>query len=191
MQFKKETPLYSYEVQRKGGEDILYINYFGAPFVPSISDYPEIMERTIDVLIENQNVSRIVFVQQKNYNYDFKETGLLLEIAQLYVYFVRQERVLSQKKLITNCEQFFSQRYNDIFSFLFLLKQDPISAYSELKKIIIEAKIFLEKIDLHYKTDQKNYINFLEKLFGLLEKTKLIQEVFTYNYIYKKWGRDI
>ena len=33
--------------------------------------YPEIMERTVDMLIENPGVSRIVFVQQKNYNYDF------------------------------------------------------------------------------------------------------------------------
>ena len=191
MQFKKETPLYSYEVQRKAGEDIVYINYLGAPFVPSISDSPEIMERTIDVLIENQNVSRIVFVQQKNYNYDFKETGLLLEIAQLYVYLVRQERVLSQEKLITNCEQFFSQRYNSIFSFLFLLKQDPISAYSELKKIIIEAKIFLDKVDVHCKTDQTNYVNFLEKLFSLIEKTKLIQAVFPYLDNYQKGNREI
>ncbi len=191
MQFNKDSKLYSYEVQRKGGEDIIYINYLGAPFVPSLSDSPEIMERTIDVLIENQNVSRIVFVQQKNYNYDFKETGLLLEIAQLYVYFVRQERVLSQNKLITNCEQFFSQRYNDVFSFLFLLKQDPIAGYSELKKIIIEAKIFLEKVDTHCKTDQAHYINFLEKLFGLLEKTKLIQSIFPYLGDYKKGSREI
>ena len=191
MQFKKETPLYSYETQREGGEDVIYINYLGAPYVPSLSDSPEVMERTINSIIENPNVSRIVFVQQKNYNYDFKETSFLLEIAQLYVYFVKQERVLSQEKLVTNCEQFFSQRYNDIFSFLFLLKQDPIASYSELKKIIIEAKIFLEKVDLKCKTDQISYINFLEKLFELLEKTKLIQSVFPYFENYQKGDREI
>jgi len=191
VQFKEGTKLYSYEVQREGGEDIIYINYLGAPYVPSLSDYPEIMERTIDALIENPNVSRIVFVQQKNYNYDFNETSLLLEIAQLYVYFVRQERILSQEKLITNREQFFSQRYNDIFSFLFLLKQDPIAAYSELKKIIIEAKIFLGKIDIQSKTDQTNYIHFLERIFKLFEKTKLIQSVFPYLENYQKGDREI
>src|SRR3989344_4961827 len=102
MQFKEGSPLYSYEVQREGGEDILYINYLGAPFVPSLADSPKIMERTIDVLIENPNVSRIVFVQQKNYNYDFKETSFLLEIAQIYVHLVKQEKILSQEKLVTN-----------------------------------------------------------------------------------------
>ena len=81
MQFKKGDPLYSHRIQREGGEDILYINYLGAPFVPSLEDSAEVMERTIDTLMENPNVSRIVFVQQKNYNYDFNETSILLEIA--------------------------------------------------------------------------------------------------------------
>ena len=191
MQFKEGTKLYSYEVEREGGEDIIYINYVGAPYVPSLSDSPEIMERTIDSLIENPNVSRIVFVQQKNYNYDFNETSLLLEIAQLYVYFVRQERILSQEKLITNREQFFSQRYNDIFSFLFLLKQDPIAAHSELKKIMIEAKIFLGKVDIQSKIDQTNYIHFLEKIFKLFEKTKLIQSILPHLENYQKGNREI
>ena len=191
MQFSKENKLYSYEVQRKGGEDIIYINYLGAPYVPSISEHPDVMERTIDVLMENPNVSRVVFVQQKNYNYDFKETGLLLEIAQLYVYLVKQEKVLSQEKLITNREEFFTKRYNDVFSFLLLLKQDPIAAYSELKKIIIQAKIFLDKTIKESKTDVVNYIHFLEKIFELLEKTKLIQSVFPYLGDYQRGDREI
>ena len=123
MQFKEGAALYSYEVQREGGEDILYVNYLGAPFVPSISDYPKVMGRTVDALMENPNVSRIVFVQQKNYNYDLKETSLLLEIAQLYVYLIKQEKILSQEKLVSGYEQFFAKRYNDVFQFLFLLRR--------------------------------------------------------------------
>ncbi|RLG15918.1 hypothetical protein DRN69_02295 [Candidatus Pacearchaeota archaeon] len=191
MQFEEGAKLYSYVVQREGGEDVVYINYTGAPYVPSLVDYPEVMERTVDVLIENPNVSRIVFVQQKNYNYDFEETSLLLEIAQLYVYLTKQENILSQKKLITNCEQFFSKRYNSLFSFLFLLKSDPIAAYSELKKIIIEAKIFLERVGERCKTDQLNYIRLLEKIFNLLSETKLIQRASPYLENYQKGSREI
>jgi type IV secretory pathway ATPase VirB11/archaellum biosynthesis ATPase len=191
MQFGEGTKLYSYEVQREGGEDVLYMNYLGAPFVPNISDYPKVMERTVDVLIENPNVSRIVFVQQKNYNYDLTETSLLLEIAQLYVFLIKQEKVLSQGKLITNYEQFFSKRYNDVFYFLFLLKQDAIAAYYEIKKIIVEANLLLEKLGLAFRTDQKNYILFLERIFKLLEKTKLIQISLPYLDNYQKGSRDI
>ena len=131
---QQETKVYSYEVKREGGEDILYIDYLGAPYVPSIAESPDVMARTIDALTENPNVSRVIFVQQKNYNYDLEETSMLLEIAQLYTYFVKQEKVLSREK-IGAIEQFFPQRYNEVFSFLLLLKQDPLAAYAEMKKI--------------------------------------------------------
>ena len=45
------------------------VNYLGAPYTPSLIDYPEVMERTIDDLSESNNATRIVFVQQRNYNY--------------------------------------------------------------------------------------------------------------------------
>ncbi|MFH1503540.1 MAG: type II/IV secretion system ATPase subunit [Candidatus Diapherotrites archaeon] len=191
MKFEKEEELYSYEVRREGGEDILYINYLGAPYVPSLSEYPEVMERTIDALIENPNVSRVIFVQQKNYNYDFNETNYLLEIAQLYVSLIKQERVLSQEKLISSNPEFFSRRYNEIFSFLYLLKKDPLAAYAELKKIIIEEKIFLDKVDPVFESDQRNYLSLLEKIYGLFFKTKFMQEALFYLEDYKKGDREI
>ncbi|MBR9701431.1 type II/IV secretion system ATPase subunit [Candidatus Pacearchaeota archaeon] len=191
MQFQKGAKLYSSEVQREGGEDILYINYIGAPYVPSISDYPKVMEKVVDFLVENQNVSRVILVQQKNYNYDFEETSALLEIAQLYVYLVKHESILSQKNLITNQAQFFTPRYNEVFSFLFWLKQDPIAAYAELKKLIINARIFLEKAPIQYKTDQQNYLNLLERIFLLLEKTRMIRSAIPSLDNYKRGDREI
>jgi flagellar protein FlaI len=191
MQFREGSKLYSYEVRREGGEDILYLNYLGAPYVPSLADYPRVMERTVDALIQNPNVSRIVFSQQKNYNYDFEETSMLLEIAHLYTYLIRQENILSQNKLITNCPQFFSQRYNEIFSVLFLLKQDPVAAYAELKKIIIHNKIFLQKVGQQCSADQSNYLTLLEKILKLIEGTKLIQKIMPYLDDYQKGDREI
>jgi archaeal flagellar protein FlaI len=187
----EEEKLYSYEVRREGGEDILYINYLGAPYVPSLADYPDVMSRTIDALIENPNVSRIIFTQQKNYNYDFRETVILLEIAQLYTYFLRQEKILSQEKLVTSYSQFFTQRYNEVFSFLLLLRQDPIASYFELKKIIIQAKIASDKLDVAYRNDNESYIHFLERILILLERTKMIQMVIPYLDNYKKGDREI
>lgn len=187
----EKEKLYSYEVRREGGEDILYINYLGAPFVPSIADSGDVMSRTIDVLIENPNVSRIVLTQQKNYNYDFKETNILLEVAQLYVYFIKQEKILSQEKLILSNPSFFNQRYNEIFSFLLLLKQDPIASYFEIKKMIIQSKIFAEKIEPLYKNDCDNYTRLLEKIFSALENTQLIQLALPFLENYKKGEREI
>ncbi len=190
MKFEKGDALYSYRVFREGGEDVLYVNYMGAPFVPSISDSPIVMEKTIDALIENPNVSRVVFAQQKNYNYDFTETSYLLEIAHLYVYLIKQERVLSREKLAFSREELFAKRYNEVFSFLFLLKKDPIAAYVDLKRLIIEANVELEKIDLGSRRDQSNYIYLLERIFDLIEKTKMIQKVLPLEN-YKRGEREI
>jgi archaeal flagellar protein FlaI len=191
MEFEKEAKPYEYRTERKGGEDIIYFNYKGVSYSPSLENYPQVMERTVDSLIENPNVSRIVFVQDKNYNYDFIETSYLLEIASLYVYFMKQEKILSHERLVTTNEEFFPRRYNNLFSFLYLLKQDPVAAYYELKRILIEARVFYERIDSSLKIDQGNYVHFLEKIFNLVEKTKLIQASIPYLEGYRKGDRTI
>lgn len=187
---QEQGKIYSYEVKREGGEDILYINYLGAPFVPNLADSDEIMARTIDALLDNPNVSRIIFVQQKNYNYDLEETSMLLEIAQLYTYFIKQEKVLSRERLGA-IEGLFPQRYNEIFTFLLLLKQDPIAAYAEIRKILVNARIFLEKTGQRLRLDQSGYIILLEKILSLLENTALIQRVLPYLSDYQKGDREI
>jgi hypothetical protein len=53
MMFKQGGPLYSSEIERKEGESILYVNYLGAPYVPSVADSAEVMARTMDALLEN------------------------------------------------------------------------------------------------------------------------------------------
>ncbi len=186
----EQKEINSYEVRREGGEDVLYMNYLGAPFVPSVADSGDVMARTIDALSENPGVSRVVFVQQKNYNHDLEETGMLLEIAQLYTYLVKQEKILSHEKIGT-IERFFPQRYNELFAFLMFLKQDPLSAYAELKKIIIYARVFSEKLGLGFKSDQTNYIGFLERIFSLLENTVLMQKAIPYLDDYQKGSREI
>ena len=189
MEFKKETKLYSYEVQREEGEDVIYFNYKGADFSPSLAENSDVMERAVDALTESPNASRIVFVQEKNYNYDLQETNYLLEIAHLYTFLLKQEKVLAKEKLVTTCESLFPKRYNEIFTFLLLLKRDPISSYAELRKLIIENKIALEKTE--EKICYKNYISLLEKISDLLKNTKLINVAIPYLKKYQRGDREI
>ena len=187
---QEQSKTYSYEVKREGDEDILYINYMGAPYVPSIADSPQVMEKTMDALMENPNVSRVIFVQQKNYNYDLEETSMLLEIAQLYTYLVKQEKVLSREK-IGGIESLFPQRYNEIFTFLLLLKQDPVAAYFEIRKILINARMLLEKTGQRFRVDLSGYVLFAERISSLLENTVLIQTVMPYLQDYQKGDREV
>ncbi|MFB6246561.1 MAG: ATPase, T2SS/T4P/T4SS family [Candidatus Pacearchaeota archaeon] len=190
--FEKGAPLYKTDVRREGGEDVLYVNYFGAQYVPSVAEYPSVMQRTMDQLMENPNVSRIVFSQQKNYTYGMDQTSMLLEIAQLYVSLLKQEQILSQQKLITNQTQLFSQRYNQLFSFLLNLKRDPIAAYQDIRRLVLQQKIVIDKSrDPRVKSDYKNYLNLLQKIHDWLEDTKLIQKVSDYLDDYNRGDREI
>ena len=190
MLFKQGTAVYAYEVIRESGENVMYINYLGAPYVPSLADSKEVMARTVDSIIESQNTSRIVFVQQRNYNYDFRQISYLLEIAQLYVYFVKQERILSSDK-IAFCQQCLGKRHGNMTYFITLLKQDPIAAYHEIKRFLREERGILDKVVLQCKSCEMSYIRLLEKIAALMENTRLIKESIPYLDNYKFGEREL
>ena len=175
MMFKENSPLYSTEIERKAGEDVMYINYLTAPFVPSISDNPIVMARTIDALSENLNVSRVVFVQQRNYNYPSEQILLLSEIASLYNFLVKQEAVLSVEKL--SLFGGVPEMHAEVTYFLTLLRQDPIGCYNELRRRARESRMQLEGGQVANKSGLVNYVRFIERFQSLLEGTKLIKMI--------------
>lgn len=172
MQFKKEAQLFATETERRQGEDVLYVNTTGAPFVPSIADDAMIMSRTVELLAENPNVSRVVFVQQRNYSYPQQQILLLSEVARLYNFLIKQEEILSPRKM----SMFGSLQkiYQDLEYLTGLLKSDPISCYVELKKRVAElnSQAAVQKVPAEI-----NYVRFLEKFASLLENTSLIKKV--------------
>jgi len=169
MVFKLNSPVYSTELQRKEGETILYINYLGASIIPSISDSMEVMARVVDALTENPEVSRIILVQQRNYNYPFEQVSMLLEIAQLYTYLLKQERILAPDKLgLFEGLNFVPQELSYLLS---LLRQDPASCYMEISKKISSYK--RNSSDRHL----VSYVAMLERFKELLSKTKLISSL--------------
>ena len=180
MIFKPKTKLYGYEITREAGQDVMYINYLGAPYVPSIADSPIVMARVIDYLIESPNVSRVVFVQQRNYSYDFRQVALLIEVGQLYVHLIKQERVLEMSTLEPGrCHMHLPQRYDTMrYLFLTLLKQDPIGCYVETRRILREERIITKKIPKSAKRElscQEQYIKLLSKIVLMLEKLSIIK----------------
>ena len=190
MLFKRGTPLYAFEVQREAGQDVLYVNYLGSPSVPNLIDSPDVMSRTVDLLIENPQVAKVVFVQQRNYCYDFSQISLLGEIAQLYNYLTKQERILSPGKL-SIAGQLVSRRHNIMAYLLSLLKRDPLACFSELKRVLREERIAFDKVTLKLKADQMNFIRLLEKFLALLEATRLVKQSVHYLEDYRVGERDV
>jgi type IV secretory pathway ATPase VirB11/archaellum biosynthesis ATPase len=162
MIFKNNAKLYDTEIERKQGEEVLYVNFMGAPFVPSLADDSSIMEYVIGLLADNPEVSRIVFVQQRNYNYPSDQVFLLSEIGRIYNYLTKQENILSVEKLKLFGE--VTQMHNEFNYIINLLKQDPISLYIHIKKL----KNNLEK------QLSSNYKRIIDKVYSLVENTKLV-----------------
>lgn len=171
MVFKEGEKLYATEIIRKEGENIMYVNYLGAPSVPSLADSSEVMAQTVDAIIKNPNIARIIFVQQRNYNYSYAQVKLLTEIAQLYTFLIKQERVLSPERLRIFGD--ISKHHGEIAYLVGLLRQDPAGAYLELTRAIkqIGSSRPIETLD----SGTRGYLRFLEKIKGLLAKTELIQ----------------
>ncbi|MFA5857052.1 MAG: type II/IV secretion system ATPase subunit [Candidatus Pacearchaeota archaeon] len=191
MLFKSNTKLYDYEIVKEEGNQVVYVNYLGASFVPNLADNPDVMSRTIDLLTDSSNISRIVFVQQRNYSYGTNETFFLQEIANLHVYLLKQEEVLSPNKLSISGSPYLAQRYNDMSYLIMLIKRDIVACYQELERFITQEKSNLEKIEENLKIDQITYIRLLEKIKSFLDNLKIINESKNYFSDYSFGSREI
>lgn len=171
--FNEKSTLYATEIERKQGEDVLYINFLPSSSLPSLADDPKIMGRVIDFLVDNPGISRIVLVQQRNYHYPFEQVSLLAEIARLYQFLTQQESLLSYQKLALFGN--VGELHAELSYFLLLLRQDPLACYNILKRKIRSLKEELTNAEKYNAPITKGYLHLLERFFSLLEQTKIIQ----------------
>ncbi len=166
-----------YEILHEGEQTILRIDYRDVPRVPSIEDDETCMSQTIDLLIKNPSTTKIVFMQKHDYEYDFAQTRLLVEIAKVYNLLVKQKDLFSYRALNLDPNQYnVAQRYNEIHNIIFnLLKKDPLGCYVKIHRLQRHEQIAYEKeIDPNYAQARKQYIEVLDHILKMLEKTRLL-----------------
>ena len=169
---------FSYELVRDGEETILKIDCDRCNFLPSIEESSLVMSKTIELLVENRAVTKIVFYQQRDYEYGYNQVQLLLEIAKIYDLLVRQKNLLSYQAMgfTPSYTQGFNQRYSELHNIIYnILKSDPLGTYVELKRIIRREKIALEgEADEIYIKNINKYVSLLNYVLDMLEKTRLV-----------------
>ena len=175
---KQKKGVFSYELIDEGEDTTLRIDCATCNFLPSLEDSALVMSKTIEILVENKNVTKIIFYQQRDYEYGFNQSQMLLEIATVYENLVRQKSLLSYQSLgfTKNYTRGFNQRYSELHNIIYnLLKTDPLGAYVEIKRLIRREKIILEsEADELYIQSLDKYISLLNYVLKMLEKTKLI-----------------
>ncbi|MFH1053905.1 MAG: ATPase, T2SS/T4P/T4SS family [Candidatus Woesearchaeota archaeon] len=179
-----------FEVIREGEDITLRIDYEKQLRIPSLEDDPVCMSKTMDKLIEVKNVTKIVFGQRRDYEYDYNQTMLLVDIAHLYLRLIKEKREIG---LVPSpaASRYIQTKYNELQHLIFnRLKSDPIGSYVELKRLLRRENIAGEQVQAQNDFDKK-YSNILKKLIRMLEETKLIRIASYYIAGYKIGDRSI
>ncbi len=168
-----------YEILEEGEEHVMRINFLGLSYPPSIEGNAMCMASIIDNLIESPGANRIILSSDRNYQYDNEQTDMLREIANIYIYLTKQKKVLSLYVVGSNDPYLstpVSRRFANIqYVVTNLLRSDPLGAYVELRRLIREQKIMLKnRTQMGSATQTSVYLNTLQEMLELLEKTKLI-----------------
>ena len=182
-----------YEIETAGEDTILRINCEGCVMSPSLEDSAQCMSRTIDKLIHIKNVTKIVFFQKRDYEYDYSQTIMLMEIANLYSSVVRQGLLKFNNIVGSGNERDAGEKYGELqHVVLYLLKSDPLGAYVELRRILRREKILLNEMGQNPNAkSQQNYINIVSYILKNLEQTKLVAIAKPYLSGYKLGERDV
>jgi type IV secretory pathway ATPase VirB11/archaellum biosynthesis ATPase len=185
-----------YEVSKEGADNVLKINYLDVPRVPSIEDDPICMAKTCELLMANPSITKVIFGQKHDYEYEYDQIRLLIEIAKIYKQLSKQKELYSFQNLHESSRgnmYSIAQKYNELHNLIFnYLIKDPIGCFVEMKRILRREKIELEKeIDSTFAEAREIYSNIIDHLVKNLENTRMIQLSLSYIAGYKIGEREI
>ncbi|MGV8169065.1 MAG: ATPase, T2SS/T4P/T4SS family [Candidatus Nanoarchaeia archaeon] len=185
-----------YEVSKEGADNIIRINYIDIPRVPSLEEDPLCMAKTCELLMSNPSVTKIVFAQKHDYEYDYDQIRLLIEIAKIYKQLIKQKELFSYQNIqqaVQGTAYSIAQKYSEIHNLIFnYLTKDPVGCFVELKRILRREKIELEKeIDPALAEARGKYIDLIDYLVRNIENTRIIQLAMPYLAGYKVGDRDL
>jgi flagellar protein FlaI len=184
------------EIQREGEESILRVNCANCGYAPSIEESAACMASMIDRLIENSDTTKIVLSQKRDYEYDYNQIQILLEIAKIYNELVKRRNIISYHALSSfnpGCSKCVAAWYNELNDIVLnLIKSDPLGAYVQLKRLIRRERINQDKApdDVCIACEEK-FISLVTYLKEQLEDTKLITLAKPYLSGYIIGNRDI
>ncbi|MCK5789054.1 MAG: type II/IV secretion system ATPase subunit, partial [Chlamydiia bacterium] len=183
-----------YEILREGGENTLKIDANNANYLPSVEDSSVCMSDTIEKLAKVKNVTRLVFDQKREFEYNYEQTSMLLEISYIYLKLTREHEKFSLESLNKlGCEKLSKIWYTELKNIIFnIIKADPIGAYVKLKRMVRhENSKMLDLDDQKMVGCVKEYIRILDYIMTLLEGTRLIRLAKPYISGFKIGDREV
>ena len=168
-----------YEVVKEGDEILLRIDYEKHTLPPSIEDNAQCMARTIDLLSQLSGVTKIIFSQKRDYEYNYRQTQYLVEISNVYRRVSRQGLIQYQVFLTPGYERYSHTWFTTLQHLMHhTIKSDPISAYVQLKRLLRREELDIERsTDEGYLVAVQKYLSVLHYLIKEIEGTGFIQSI--------------
>ncbi len=191
--FYQKKEICDYTVVKDAEDKILRVNCLGCPYGASLEDYEICMAKTIDKLLENEDVTRVILAEAYENEYGSEDTFMLVEIASLIKKFLKVDKLLSSEKLCPyDCTRCLSKRSSFLQKLIFdTLRKDPVLAYYELKREISLLDRSIEEKGGKCAECEYYFLQILEKMLKDLENTKLIRKAKKFMGKYTPGRREI
>ena len=188
-------PFENAEVDKEGFETTLRIDYNDVPMVPSLEEDALCMAKTTEILVGNPNVTKIVFTQKHDYEYDYSQVRLLAEIAELYKDIVENKKLLKYAEMdkTHDGKRTMAGQYTELKNIIRnKLLQDPVGTYVTLKRRARNQNIAIDKeVEEAVKKSRRNYVDVVEKIIDMLEDTTIIDISQPYVAGHEPGDRDV
>ena len=168
---------FEYEAYHEGENKILKVYLEKCSFPPSIEYSGVCMAKVVQALLENSGVNIIVLTQLREYEYDYSQTEILNELALLFKKINKEDRYAYSKIVADPLhERYIRSSYAQFRGLVSKrLSEDPLAAYVELKRMERKEKVKLTKVvDPRHHHSQQLFVNILEEIIPMIEKTKII-----------------
>lgn len=170
---------FSAELEREGEDNVLRIDCEGITRVPSVEDDPIFMRKACELLIKYPNATKLIFVQKRDYEYDYAQVRLLAQIAHLYNQILKQKERFSLATFRQLDPQRGEQLFAEVRNLLYeVLISDPIGCYVELRRVARRERIAVDHaVEAQEHERLERLLAVIDSVLGVLDKTQLIEKV--------------
>ena len=190
----EEKNCFDFETYHEGENKVLKIYLEKCTFPPSI-EYSELcMGKVIELLLQNSGVTTLILSQQREYEYDYSQVKLLMELMILYKKLNKDERYVHAQIVVDpEHEQYIRGIYTQFQGIISKkFKEDPLAAYIELKRLEKRESIKWDNIlDERHKSSQSLFLQMLREVIALVEELMLIKILMPHTKEYIVGQREI
>ncbi|RLI97287.1 MAG: hypothetical protein DRO96_00985 [Candidatus Aenigmatarchaeota archaeon] len=168
------------------------VNCLGCVYGSSIEDFDVCMATTINKLIEVKKATGIVLAETREYEYDFSDVKMLMEIANVVERIAREKIVRIDNITPGKCEKCVPERYMFLQNNVTLIRYDPVKAYKNLVRELRHVKIKMKKMPEECVRCSDYYIKHaLEPIINMLSKCTLIKLAEKLGYKDRSFYREV